>query len=524
MFLYIVLIVILILIVFWRTIYYKYVTDDLVAVMQTKKVKYVKECPICKGEIKGVRKGDSKLLSGHCDKCDIHIEADEMDWEVNDVKLRFKGMRFLAKLKVIFWYQWLRHMVGKKRARYFNSKSAHITTICIHTVVCVMFYTAFRKMIGDQSAFLASALFAIHPFNTEVSVWLSGKNYGVTAFLVLLGWTIPFLAPFIFLSAPYLAFTIVPAPLVFLLSPYPAVALMAGITFYVRRKFVFNSGEAKGALYCYKEEAWAIKPRKLIIATKFYGYYFVQSFLGLKCATYSSYLEQYLVDPKVTEDAYKKPDRYFFIGVLVVGLLVSLSIWGRHSPLFFGLVWWTLCIAPFCNFVSTGNMLVTQRYAYLANIGIMIAVSQIPYGYILFPWYLARVFDVMAQYREDWFHTEFATIEEPHFYMSWVRMANKHFAQGGNGVIPLKDLATARDCNPHSFKVWYNMSSCFISMYDIKNAIFALERAKKYVMLGQEQSRQNFIRDHEELIGKMYMAQQLGKRLDIAIEKISFVV
>ena len=168
----------------------------------------------------------------------------------------------------LFWEQ----LTGKN---YYHSQSVHLIVIALHTLV--------SALICNLFGFFPALLFALLLFNGEVSIWVSGKGYAITTIGFLLCWKFPFLFPLalLFIPGKYISVTILTLPLLFLLKPgYELLSILIIVTALIKKAQVFNPDSPKIKCYCNHKEAWAIAPRKFIIALKFYGYYFVQGVLS----------------------------------------------------------------------------------------------------------------------------------------------------------------------------------------------------------------------------------------------------
>ncbi len=144
--------------------------------------------------------------------------------------------------------------------------------------------------------------------------------------------------------------------------------------------------------------ALKISPYKFIIALKFYGYYFVNCIFGISYTFYHSYMEEFLDTQKGIKEG-RKIDRYFFIGLFFAGLLIYSLITNPFSIFTLGLFWSTVTVAMWCNLVSTGQQYIANRYYYLPNVGLMIAISSVIINYpiltgALIGWYLVTTYPI----------------------------------------------------------------------------------------------------------------------------------
>lgn len=64
----------------------------------------------------------------------------------------------------------------------FSIMAEHAFTILMHTLVCISIYLTFG---ANKLSFFTALLFSIHPVNNQVSIWLNGKRFAVTTILIL---------------------------------------------------------------------------------------------------------------------------------------------------------------------------------------------------------------------------------------------------------------------------------------------------------------------------------------------------
>lgn len=411
------------------------------------------------------------------------------------------------------------HKIGEEDP---ENMLAHLTSLVIHIVASVLIYLALGR---NDLAFTAAIVFSILPFNHEVSMWMAANRYGITAIAALLCWWIPYLAPVMFYFSIWLGVTIIPFPVMFLTMPgvFKLLILLAPLALFIHYKCIFTDcggTNSKMTAYCNYKEAFKVDWRKVIVWFKFYGYYFTCSLLGHKLAMFHKYNANYLCNRIDTDKAYKDLDVYFCLGVLLMCILIDLLIWDYDGMygLAWGLLWFTICIAPFCNLINVGNMLVTSRYTYLANIGIAVMVANIiqqyPPALMILGWYFTRTLYVQKSYTNEFWNTEFQIIEEPKYVHSWILHGNMMWARG-HFKAALQDYYEATIHQPQSFKAHFNISGVYVMFGDVAHAVEALEQAKRCELMGQEATKDEAVHEREVLIGDLFMAQKKGKRLEI---------
>ena len=409
---------------------------------------------------------------------------------------------------------------------YWDDKNcraiAHGMTIVIHAVVCYLIYFAFGM---NTISYIAAILFALNPNNSEVSVWVSGKVYGTTTAVILLLWCFPLIAPVVFFLAPagLIYYNGIFAPLAFLLHPqYSVLAIFALWLVYTRYKKMFTT-KGNQKLYAYRNNKQILKihPYKIIVALKFYGYYLVNNLFLCRYSFYQSYMDDFVDTKKGIENS-KKTDVYFWVGLSAAYILITNLIWnydwsagGLSNPAILGLLWATVNIGMWCNFVNVGQQYISNRQCYLANVGLMLMLSgllvQYPYAVgILAGWYARQLIFARRQYGNVFWHFFYPLGDEPEFYYSWLNMGNLQFTRGQT-VAALASYVEALHLRPKSFKVLFNLSSVWIARGNIPNAIKFFEDCRKADVYAQEGTADGIIAKRMKLINLIMEGKMTGK-------------
>lgn len=254
-----------------------------------------------------------------------------------------------------------------------NQKVERLINIFIHTLCCIMVYEAFGR---TQVSFWASILFAVHPANNQVAIWLNGKRYGINTLLVLLMWWLKPWGILLYVFTPYWQVNAILSPLLYLTAGYwwtvfALIPLGLFCAFYknlVRGKFMFRIREIP------KSDLKVIHPRKLILFFKTLCYYFVHCLLPIKMSFFHTWLEEYELSPERTRRVYRL-DAWFWAGVVLFPSLVFLIYAFWSTPLSWGLLWWLLFTIQWCHFPITVCQSFADRYCYLPLAGLMYALS-----------------------------------------------------------------------------------------------------------------------------------------------------
>ena len=391
------------------------------------------------------------------------------------------------------WYQIRGHA-------YFDAKREHTITLLIHTINCILIYKAFGS---NNISFLAAMLFAVNPVNNQASVWLSGKVYALATTCILLGWWIKPLFPVLYFASFYFSLNGVLIPLLFLfVSPHIFTLLLPLLVFKFKKRLV---NEPKRRYKQGSQLMRELSPRKLIICIKTLGYYFRLCLFPFKLGMCHKYLHEYGLTVDETEKWYRL-DKYFWLGVSII-ITLGIGIFMKWNM--FGLIWFVLLTAQWCNFLIL-NHPICERYVYLSNIGLMIFLSQIllsiPYGTYLavaiFTFYITKLWFFLPAY-----NTNYAYFKSNKSEFSDVAIA---YNQEGLEAIRFGQPSTALDifmqglfCRPFDFRINYNSANLMLGMGKFDQAKFFLHRAEQTldkgvdnydVWMGGINQMKNFIR------------------------------
>jgi len=392
-----------------------------------------------------------------------------------------------------------------------------IISLTIHLSVVAMIYLAFGKNLVSA---IAAFLFMINPVHTDCWVWLSGKPYSRTALASMLAFMFPLAAPVIFLIPNVICVSGIFFPLIYLFAP-GSLKLLAMLSLYMLITFgrwIFDK-EKNGKLKGYENNKVAsqITIWKFVTALKFYGYYLANSIFGIHYCFYQSYMGDH-IDSLAGIKKAKRLDLFFFIGLAAAGTLGYCLLKGIDHISVFGLAWATLNIAMWCNFVNTGQQYIANRYVYLPNIGLMLALSGIIVNYpvvigVLAGFYAARLVPSIAQFHNVFWHFFYQVNDEPRFYFSWLNMGTIHFHRG-QFQRARGDYLEALSCSPNNFKALFNLSSACIALKKLEEAMQFFEAAKNADIYGQEKKAELAIKQRMELFNELSMASDLRLRIE----------
>jgi hypothetical protein len=359
------------------------------------------------------------------------------------------------------YHRWWIQFIGLKHR---NSMVSHFITLITHTICCMMIYVGLGM---TPVSFLAALLFSINPANIQGSVWISGRNYVTSTILILGMLALPKLSWFFYFATCYFAVNAWFAPLVFLGTPnwyWIGIIPLAWIIHPNNRATIHRKLWETGGLKTTNTEMRAIKWQKFIPFVKTYMYYLSIAIIPFHICIEHNYLRGFGTNKTDNKIGYKI-DKFFYIGAsMFIGSLV-LSIMGiikGWTPLSWGIFWFMVNISMWGNFV-TYQQHISERYLYLANVGVMYALASVIINYpILISafliGYFVRLYYVMDMYKNDYWAVEYSIMELKDMHYMWVMRGVKKFMIR-DYVGSLYDFNEAYQHKPYDLKVLVNLST-----------------------------------------------------------------
>ena len=371
------------------------------------------------------------------------------------------------------WRRWWEHFYGVK---FTNSKLAHSFNILVHTMVCILIYMVFGS---NQLSLLTALLFAINPVNNQCSIWISGRVYAVSTMIFLVGILFMPLMPVLYGLANWWTINTLLAPILMLLTGHPIIAVLMPLGLLLIRKKGKNTMDAgktryKGAT----DEMGEVSFRKLIIVFKTLGYYFLLCLFPVKLGMCHNYLSTFGMSKSET-DCHYKLDIFFLVGVALTGVAAANFIHPFFPPLF-GLLWFLLFAAQWSNFIVI-NHLITERYIYLANIGVMWLLANLIYGtplvYIFMTFYAVRLYYFTPAYKDYVSYWRSNTENFPDVAMGW-NQYGLGLLQFGNGGSALDAWIRGVQERPNDFRLNYNTANLLLGSGNTQEAIKFIKAAE----------------------------------------------
>ena len=424
------------------------------------------------------------------------------------------------------FHRWWIQFIG---LRHLAPQVAHFISLVVHTICCVAIYLALGR---NNISFLAAILFSIHPMNIQGSVWISGRNY-VTASILSLGMiAFPTFSWLFYMTTSHFAVNAWFAPLIFLGTKYWYMIGIIPLVWLIdrtNRATLHRKMWETGGLKTTNTEMRAVKLQKIIPYTKTFLYYITLGIFPHTIGIEHTYLRGFGTN-KTDNDIGYKMNKIFWVGVLLLGILgfnfIRCMITG-WTPFWFGLFWYFINISMWCNFV-TYQQHITERYAYLANIGLVYSLASILINYpiamgVFIVGYMVRLWYVMDMYRNDYWAVEYTIAESKNMYYMWLMRGVKKFC-AKDYVGAIYDFNEAYNHKNYDLKVLYNIAVTSFVLGDTNRAKEFLGKAKENVYDELDEDVKPTFKGLEDYIKVVEEARAKGEtQIQIDLSRLSVV-
>ncbi len=376
------------------------------------------------------------------------------------------------------WKHWYLVLEGHEKS---TPVTDHAITILLHSLVCIGIYLGFGK---TDISFLAAILFSVNPSNNQGSIWISGRGYVLSALGMVWSLTIPYLAPLFLLICTYSNAGFL-SPIALIGSNYPWLVLLLPPLWWFHSKRFHTNVKAKMDREMFTEDK-AIKLQKIPLVIKTFGFYATLAVIPFQNSFYHSFLQS--SSGSGVKKAYTMKDRFFFIGLAILGTMAWYIFTHKWDMICFGMLWWCICIAPFLNFIRM-NQEIAERYIYLPNVGLTIIAATLLITHpiligVFITMYATRTWFLMDMYTDDYYLLEWACLLSPQSWFAWhvrgmKRWDNNSFQE--SVVI----WTMARLLSPKEFKVNFNLATALMMSGHKEEAIKFLQIAEDNIPAGQ---------------------------------------
>lgn len=374
-----------------------------------------------------------------------------------------------------------------------SEEMEHLLALLIHIAICVSIFFAFGR---NQISFVAALLYGANPVNNQGTIWPGGRGYALPILALTLSIALPVLSPVLLLFCAWFTAGFL-APLALIGSPEWYLLAAMPVVWWIHSKKFSTAVGNKARTETYAEDR-RIHPAKLILAIKTFGFYLFLCVFPFRITFYHNFLQSAAGSMK-----YKCYTlcRYFWFGLFSISAMVAYAVLVPWSTVHWALLAFAITIAPFCNFVRN-NQEIAERFAALPNVFLMLALAYVVAPYpaavaAFLAYYATRTFHTLIMYKDEYFITELAIIEDPYAWWTWHCRAMKRWdTQSYKEALIL--WVMARMISPKEFKVLMNISACLRLLKNDKEADAFLALAEENIVEGQEKEARGFIEDHRK--------------------------
>ena len=402
--------------------------------------------------------------------------------------LRFIGAAKMQSRAIHFiWYKKKPHIAIVR-----TEELEHLIALAIHICICVAMYFAFG---ANHISFITALLYSTNPINNQGTMWPGGRGYAL-----------PILCLMLVLAVPYLSIVLLPFCAWFTVGFLAPLSLIGFAPLWVCAiipiAWLLNVKKFKKAVKTKQDsetfaEDKVIHPRKLILGIKTFGFYVFLCVIPFRITFYHNFLQSAAGSMK--HKCYTLC-RYFWFGLFCISGMIAYAVLVPWNNFTWALFAFSITIAPFCNVVRA-NQEIAERFAALPNCFMMFALAQVlvPYNGIMFAllaFYATRTFYTINMYRDEYWITECAVVEDRHAWWAWHCRAMKRWeTQSYKEALIL--WVMAKIISPNEFKVLMNIATCLRLLKNDEEADYYLELARQNIVEGQEEQAASFIADHQ---------------------------
>jgi protein O-mannosyl-transferase len=283
---------------------------------------------------------------------------------------------------------WISHMVDCQ-IYGLNAGGHHLTNVLLHMATVIVLFLVLRQLTGFlwRSAFVA-AVFAIHPLRVESVAWVAERKDVLSGLFFLLT-----IAAYIrYARRPWSlgGYLMVALMLVLALTSKPMVVTLPFVLllldYWPLKRFPRAGGGLIPLRLILEKLPLLILSGAVCAATLFAQTEAISSLpmsarIGNAVVSYVVYLGQ-MLDPIGLAAFYPYPERGLAPWKIAAALVVVLAItasaavnWRRQPWLLFGWLWYLGMLVPVIGILQVGLQAHADRYTYLPQIGLYVALT-----------------------------------------------------------------------------------------------------------------------------------------------------
>lgn len=331
-------------------------------------------------------------------------DVGQINENVNVTNFSFQSIKNHFTTYVVYSYQPLASLSFGIEYLFFglNAFIYHLDNLLLHLINIILVYVLATKLLSEKKRFVAvliTAVFAMHPLQTEPIAWISARSTLLAALFILM--TCLYYIKYIEnenYSTKYLLLTLF-FFLISLFSKSTGIVLpfvLLGIDYLYLRKFnikavldkipFFSLSIIFGMIALNSRKIIDNSAEILLVEERRMGVYSFIEKIAISCYSFLFYIKKYFF-PFNLQSIYGYPLKisknllpleFRIAPFLVLFLFIGLFFWyknfpKKHKRLFlFGVFFFLVSISLNLNIFAYLAQITAERYMYLANIGISI--------------------------------------------------------------------------------------------------------------------------------------------------------
>lgn len=376
-----------------------------------------------------------------------------------------------------------------------NTKIEHAVTMAIHAAICSMIYFAFGS---NQISFFAALLYAFNPINNQTSIWLNGRRYALNIVIVLtmilLG---PLSFPLYFLTA-ILQPSAIFAPVV-LFSHSPLFVLAIPALYLLIRRHIDEQIKSRMRII-HTDDMKKFTPKRIVVVVKCYGFYFFKMLFPGQTLMNYMFLHYWGSTKKGNADAYSI-NADFIKGIAALGVTLTAILLGpkEYVPygvfMFLAMLQWCAILPAnqviADRYTSLPNVFVMLYLSHFINMYIPSPYNLAVITAFVF-YYLSRLQITMLMYKN------IMAFYDYHMYFSPECPNPRKFKVGycmkiGDYLSGWHIVKDGLKYQPDDFDLLYEAGICLRAIGEVKEAHHMINKASQNYFIGQEEIQRNQI-------------------------------
>lgn len=389
------------------------------------------------------------------------------------------GVEFDKKPKV--WTLW-----GIKVSEFTSIQIDHAFSVFLQIVICLLMYADFHSL-------WAVLLFASSSITTHIAVWLNGRRYAINIILVLIMvycinlhsyWTL--LALPLYCITPFFHMTAFFTPILY---PWSIPVMLLIVACFWKRIYDRVLSRINAIFECDRKY---IKPRRIIVVIKTYGFYFFKMILPLQTRTCYGFLYMWGETPDGDKDAYAI--NWDFAKGLAALLAISLLYIFSPSNIRPYVILAFLSTLQWCNIINA-TQVTADRYACMPLVFMSVILAHFLPIWLMIGMISVNVTCTSQCYR---MYENVQGMFDYHFY-HWpnITLVNKEYIafciKCGDYI---KAYTLTKEClryNPTDFSLLHAAAVCARVANERKQARAYVELAEQHLYYGQEEIQKRWI-------------------------------